>query len=135
MRLLVILFLSVISFFSCNSKKTTIKNHAATTTNTAKNDTIHIANKELDYEILIIEIGFDNWLITQPPKGFYGLTFLESKNRRFVTEYNNNVFKDKTRTLYEQEINYNPDINYGLEVNYLLYNYFIYFQQKYQQKL
>ncbi len=121
--------------FSCNSGKTTIKNDSDSKNKITKKDTIRIANDELEYEILIIEIGFDSWLETQPAMGHYGLSFLESKNRMFVLEYNNRVFKDRTRKLYEAEINYDSTVSYGLEVNYLLYNYFKYFQQKYKQKL
>ncbi len=37
--------------------------------------------------------------------------------------------------LYEMRIDYDPSIDYGYEVNYKLYNYFIYFQLTYKQKL
>lgn len=123
------------SLISCNSNKTTIKSETSDTSSSVSNDTIRIANDELEYEILILEPGFQSWLATQPPMGHYGIYHLESNNRRFVLEYNNRVINYKSRKLYEQEINYEPTVSYGLEVNYLLYNYFIYFQQKYKQKL
>jgi len=129
-----IIVISIV-FFSCNSGKTTIKGDTDSTTQVTKNDTIRIANDELDYEILIIEIGFDSWLATQPPMGHYGLSFLENRNRLYVLEYNNRVYNDRTRRIYEEEIYYDTTVQYGLEVNYLLYNYFKYFQQKYKQKL
>lgn len=129
-----ILVISLV-LFSCNSGKTTIKSDSDSKDQVTKTDTIRIANDELEYEILIIEIGFDNWLVTQPPMGHYGLSFLEGKNRRYVLEYNNRVYKDRSRKIYEAEINYDSTVSYGLEVNYLLYNYFEYFQQKYKQKL
>ncbi|MGO2102488.1 MAG: DUF6146 family protein, partial [Psychroflexus halocasei] len=34
-----------------------------------------------------------------------------------------------------QEIDYQPHIDYGYEVNYMLYHYFLFFEQKYNQKL
>lgn len=123
------------SLISCNSSKTTINNNSSGASSAVSNDTIRIANDELEYEIIIIELGFESWLATQPPMGYYGVYHLESKNRQFVLEYNNRVIQDRTRQLYEQEINYDTNIKYGLEVNYLLYNYFIYFQKKYKQKL
>lgn len=129
-----ILLISLI-LFSCNSGETTIKSSADSKNQASEKDTIRIANDALEYEIIIIEIGFENWLVTQPPKGHYGISFLENRNRRFVLEYNNRVYQDRSRRLYEQEINYDPTVRYGLEVNYLLYNYFEYFQQKYKQKL
>jgi len=129
-----ILFISLV-LFSCNSGSTTIKSDTEPSTQITKNDTIRIANDELEYEILIIEIGFDSWIETQPPMGHYGLNYLENKNRLYVLEYNNRVYRDRTRKLYEAEINYDSNVHYGLEVNYLLYNYFEYFQKKYKQKL
>lgn len=99
-------------------------------------DTVRIANDSIEYEIIIIEPGFNAWLITQPPKGYYGLNYLETKNRFYVVEYNNRVYSPSyDRNLYQQEINYDPSISYGLEVNYLLYNYFKYFEITYNQKL
>lgn len=103
----------------------------------SKKDTIRIANDSLEYEVIIIEPGFDSWLATAKPRSYYSLTFLENKNYFFVTEYNRRVL-DAYRynpNLYEMRINYDPNIHYGLEVNYLLYNYFIYFQNRYKQKL
>ena len=124
-----------VMIFSCNSGQTVIEEKSDATSQVSKNDTIRIANTELEYEILIIEIGFDSWLVTQPPMGHYGLSYLESRNRRYVLEYNDRVLRDRSRKLYEAEIYYDPTIHYGLEVNYLLYNYFEFFQQKYKQKL
>ncbi len=94
MRYFAFILVSVIIFYSCNSGRTTIKNNSSDTTLVSKNDTIHITNEELEYEIIIIEIGFDSWLVTQPPMGHYGLPYLESKNRLYVLEYNNRVHQD-----------------------------------------
>lgn len=103
-----------------------------------KNDTLRIANDELEYEIIIIENGFNTWLASSArPRGFYSLPYLENNNYRFVTEWNIRALQPQryNPNLYEMSIDYNANINYGYEVNYLLYNYFIYFQRKYQQKL
>lgn len=135
MKFLAFFLVLFVSFYSCKSGKTTIKGNSETTTQVVDTDTIRIANDALEYEIIIIEVGFDNWIATQPPMGHYGLSYLESRNRIYVIEYNNRVYQDRTRRLYEEEINYNPNVSYGLEVNYLLYNYFEYFQKKYKQKL
>lgn len=123
----------VLVFAGCESSKTTIdpnkKNIGVT------NDTIKITNDSLEYEIIIIEPGFQGFLATQPPRGYYGLTFLENKNRLFVTEYNNRAMfpLQFDFNLYPQTIDYEIGVKYGYEVNYMLYNYFIYFQQKYRQ--
>ncbi|MBL0685527.1 hypothetical protein JJQ60_18475 [Aquimarina mytili] len=101
-----------------------------------KNDTIRIANDSLEYEILIIEPGFNAWLVTQRPRGYYSETFLEIRNRQYVVEYNQRVSQPIRfdPNLYIQYINYEPHIHYGYEVNYLLYNYFLFFEQRYRQR-
>ncbi len=134
MKYLAVVLIVVISLYSCDSGKSTMngKNEVVT----VPNDTIRIANDELEYEIIIIEPGFDSWMVTQPPKGHYGISFLEGKNRNFVSVYNDRVRNSMkySTILYPQEINYDLGTHYGLEVNYMLYNYFVYFQQKYKQK-
>ncbi|SRX56003.1 DUF6146 family protein [Aequorivita sp. CIP111184] len=129
---LLILALSVL-IYSCGTGNSAMNDSSS---ETVKNDTIRIANDSLEYEILIIEPGFESWLISQPPRGFYGQSLLESKNRLFVSEYNNRVLQPArySRNLYTEQINYDSSVDYGYEVNYLLYNYFVYFQDKYNQK-
>lgn len=102
-----------------------------------KNDTIRIANDSLEYEIIIIEPGFNAWLASQRPRGYYNQNYLEQRNRIFVINYNQRVLSPFRfdPNLYPLQINYEMDVDYGYEVNYLLYNYFIYFQERYRQKL
>tara|TARA_R100001369_G_scaffold92827_1_gene140223 strand:- start:155 stop:577 length:423 start_codon:yes stop_codon:yes gene_type:complete len=131
-----IFFIAIsLAIYSCDSTKSTMKGE--TNTSMTENDTVRIANDSLEYEIIIIEPGFNSWLITQKPRGYYGLNYLENKNQFFVSEYNARVRNPQrySSNLYPQEINYSYNTDYGYEVNYLLYNYFVYFQQKYNQKL
>jgi hypothetical protein len=104
----------------------------------AEQDIVKIANEELEYEITIIEPGFNVWLQSiARPEGYYSQQFMENRNRLFVNEWNNRVLQP-TRfnpNLYELQIDYSPNIDYGYEVNYKLYNYFIYFQLQYRQRL
>jgi hypothetical protein len=121
------------SLISCSAQS----DKAITDKAIVKKDTIRIANDSLEYEVIIIEPGFDAWLATAKPRNFYSLTYLETRNYLFVTEFNRRVL-DHNRynpNLYEMRIDYQTHIHYGLEVNYLLYNYFVYFQQRYRQKL
>ncbi|PVW13848.1 DUF6146 family protein [Marixanthomonas spongiae] len=131
-----ILFIIAVSLavYSCDSTKSAMKGDKISAT---ENDTIRIANDSLEYEIIIIEPGFNSWLVTQPSRGYYGLNYLENKNRFFVSEFNARVRNPQrySPSLYPQEINYNFNTDYGYEVNYLLYNYFVYFQEKYNQHL
>lgn len=126
-----LLVLIIISCATTQVKKETAKNVVKA------GDTIRIANDSLEYEIIIIEPGFNQWLVGQPPRGFYEQFWLENRNILSVTEYNNRVI-DPLRfdgNLYFQQIDYSRGIDYGYEVNYLLYNWFEFFQERYNQKL
>ncbi len=101
-------------------------------------DTVEISDSESNYEIIIIEPGFNVWLLTiARPEGYYSQSFLENRNRVLVIEWNNRVLNSLQYDpqLYELQIDYDPMVDYGYEVNYKLYNYFIYFQRKYNQRL
>lgn len=121
---------------SCTSNKTSIttpKKLSATS-----NDTIKIANKDIEYEVIIIDPGFNTWLNSLAyPRGFYDQSYLENKNRLYINEWNNRYSQPQryNRDLYEMSIDYDSNINYGYEVNYLIYNYMVYFQNNYRQKL
>ncbi|WP_310991806.1 DUF6146 family protein [Aequorivita marina] len=132
MKKLILLFSICIAIYSCGSSTTM---NGSSGSDVIKNDTIRIGNESLDYEIIIIEPGFDSWLVSQPPRGHYGQSLLEAKNQIFVAEFNNRVLNPGTysKKLYGEQINYDPTVDYGYEVNYLLYNYFVYFQEKYDQ--
>jgi len=100
-------------------------------------DKIIIENKELEYEIIIIEQGFNSWLVTQKPMSYYSQSTLEIKNQFYVVSWNQRVLQPfkSSPNLYEMRIDYDSHVDYGLEVNYKLFMYFTYFQQKYKQKL
>ncbi|MFC4477695.1 DUF6146 family protein [Flavobacterium chungangensis] len=121
---------------------TASQNIASTDTSSASNkkvnDTVRIANDSLEYEVIIIDNGFSTWLASRAyPRNYYSLQYLENKNYLYVTEWNNRVLQPQRYSprLYEMSIDYRPDIHYGYEVNYLIYNYMIYFQNTYKQKL
>ena len=123
--------------FGCKTSSKGFKKETAQL-NLKDNDTVRIANDEVEYEIIIIEPGFNFWLDSQAkPRGYYSENYLESKNLLFVTAWNNRVLDPQRfdTKLYELQINYEQSVNYGYEVNYMLYNYFIYFQNKYKQRL
>lgn len=101
-----------------------------------KGDTVKIENDSVDYEITIFEPGFRSFLATQQPRGYYSQSFLEQHNRRYVVTYNGRVLSSRwSRDLYTVQIDYEQRVDYGYEVNYLLYNYFVYFMEKYNQRL
>lgn len=106
--------------------------------NQKEGDTISISSDETEYEIIIIEPGFNTWLQSiARPAGYYSQSFLENRNQILVINWNQRVLQPSqfNPNLYELQINYDPNIDYGYEVNYKLYNYFIFFQRKYRQRL
>jgi len=119
--------------YSCGSGRD-IKSSSASAT---ANDTVRIANDSLQYEIIIIEPGFNLFINSlAKPKGYYSQFYLETKNQILVQEYNSRV-RNPLRynpNLYVQEINYDTFVNYGYEVNYMLYNYFVYLSHEYNQR-
>ncbi|MFD2550941.1 DUF6146 family protein [Bizionia sediminis] len=102
-----------------------------------KQDTIKITNTELEYEVIIVDTGFETWMASRAkPRSFYTQSFLEARNSDYVTEWNSRVTASNYSTnLYQMPIDYNPGTDYGFEVNYILYHYFVFFQEKYKQQL
>lgn len=130
--------LFIMASISCKSAKTFDLNSNEKEQAQKYSDTVTIKSDVVEYEITIIEPGFNFWLnSTAQPKGFYGKNYLETRNRLMVQEWNLRVMQPQRfdPNLYELQINYYSDIDYGYDLNYQLYNYFIYFQIKYKQQL
>lgn len=136
MKKLLTVIVLIITIYGCSSSKQVNQKKELTSTN-EKQDTIRIVNEELEYEIIILDVGFDSWLVTQKPMSYYSNQTLRVKNIFYVSEWNQRVSQPfrYNSDLYQQTIDYSPNIDYGLEVNYLLYQYFQFFQKKYKQRL
>lgn len=139
---IVILLVVFFAIFSCKTQNSTATAEANTKPDTSTgsavtNDTVRIANDELEYEVIIIDPGFPKWLATRArPRSYYSQEHLETKNRFWVTEWNIRAMQpQRYGDLYLMQIDYQNNINYGYEVNYLLYNYLVYFQITNKQRL
>jgi hypothetical protein len=135
MKLLKSIFylLSILLFLACGSYS-----NITSTNTTIKEDPVVIANKALEYEIIIIDIGFTLYLNSvAKPMNYYSQTYLQSKNRIYVANWNNRARNPQqyNNSIYENIIDYEPNVDYGLEVNYKLYWYFKFAEQKYKMKL
>lgn len=121
LRYLIILG-SVALFYQCKSTKST---------------SVQVAETEEKHELIVLDINFNSWLVLRPSIDMYSLSYLKTKNATFVAEYNNRVINrfNYSADLYPQRIEYSTTENYGKELEYTLYNYFIYFQEKYNQRL
>lgn len=135
MKNLIYIFILGLFIYSCRATKErdfTKKEITATA-----NDTVRIANDSLEYEIIVIEPGFNLFINSiARPRGYYSQSYLESKNKFLVQEYNNRVLQpfNYNPNLYIQQINYDNFVDYGYEVNYMLYNYFVFFSREYNQR-
>ncbi len=126
--------------FSCTAQKEAldISSEEQAVFNSNDEHEVEIKDDETEYEIIIIEPGFYTWLKSiAKPEGYYSQSFLENRNAIMVITWNQRAMQplQYNPNLYEMQINYDQNIDYGYEVNYKLYNYFIYFQRKYKQRL
>lgn len=117
-----ILIGSATIFFQCSSSNTA---------------SIQVAESEEKHELIVIDSGFNSWLATQPSIEMYSHAYLKTKNVTFVAEYNSRVNNRQYygNDLYPQRIEYSSTEVYDKELDYTLYNYFMYFQEKYNQRL
>ncbi|OUS00911.1 hypothetical protein A9Q86_09175 [Flavobacteriales bacterium 33_180_T64] len=135
-RQLIYLLLPALLLFNCGSTNSISENTAQT--DVAEEDIVKITSEKAEYEIVIIEPGFNTWLAsTARPQGYYSQSYMESRNRIFVQAWNSRVLQVNRYdpNLYEMQIDYRTNIDYGYDLNYKLYNYFIYFQLTHNQKL
>lgn len=103
-----------------------------------KEEPVVIANDSLEYQIIIMDVGFTAYLnSTAFPPGYYSQTYLENRNKIFVTNWNIRA-QNPSRfnpNIYENIIDYQATVDYGYDVNYKLFNYFLFAQRKYNMSL
>lgn len=137
MKKFILIAICISTMISCHFDKNAVAKEKSDFSK-KNSDTLRIANDSLEYEVIIIEPGFQGWLASQArPRGYYSESYLENRNQIYCTEWNNRVLQPQQYNvrLYEMQIDYNPSLHYGYEVNYLIYNYFIFFQITYKQAL
>ena len=136
MKSIVVLLFAVFSILvACNSSKTQKKFDDKPK---LESDTIRISNKEIEYDVIIIDGGFASWFNTYArPRSLYTQSYLEARNRVWVLEWNRRAMlpSQYNPNLYEMTINYETNVDYGHEVNYMIYNYLVYFQLTKKQQL
>lgn len=129
-KIIGVLILSVV-VYACSSSP--LKNGT-----NKKEEPVVIANDSLEYEVTIMDIGFNYYLASQAkPVGYYTQSYLENWNNIYVTNWNIRA-RNPTRydqNIYENIIAYSPNTDYGMDVNYKLFNYFQFAQQKYNMRL
>ncbi len=125
--------LSITLFIACGSYSNTTSK-----TTVVKEDPVVIANKALEYEIIIIDLGFTSYLNSiARPMSYHSQTYLQNKNRIYIAVWNSRAQNSQkyNSSIYENVIEYETNVDYGLEVNYKLYWYFKFAEQKYKMRL
>lgn len=100
-----------------------------------KLETDTIESDSVEYDLIIMELGYDSYLISQPPMSFYTVSYYKQWNNRYVMEWNNRYRIGPKQEIYDSEIYYDYRVDYGIELEYKLYNFFQFFEKKYNVKL
>ncbi len=144
-KVCLLIFLSFLIFNCSNTKSVSVsksennknivsENKIDTGTSKVTSEQITISNQEHDFEVIIFDIGFDSWLVTNAkPRGYYDLAYLQAKNTTWVNVWNSRKIAGFFG--YDYTIDYQSNVDYGYEVNYMLYNYFEYWQEMNKVKL
>ena len=94
------------------------------------------SNDSVEYELIVMDPGYESFLLMQKSMEFYSQSYYESWNQRYVTEWNYRHSQPlRYGDMYETYIDYSPHIDYGPELNYKLYYYFQFFEKKHGVKL
>ena len=115
-RSIVLLFSGLLILVACNASQNKKKIEEKSK---LESDTIRIANKEIEYEVLIIDVGFSSWFNSNAkPRNYYSQSYLESRNRVWVLEWNRRAMLSSqyNQNLYEMTINYETNINFSYNV-------------------
>lgn len=113
--------------WSCSSVKETSKSSARLVANSPDST---------EYELIIIDIGFDNWyLLNYSPAKDYTNEYYRSRNLVGVINWNGYYREAKYTRVIDSYIDYQPNIDYGIEVNRKLYWYFKYIAETYKINL
>ncbi len=97
-----------------------------------KADTIvlDLSNDSTEYQLIIIDIGFESWLVTQKPISFYSNEHYRMWNLRYASEWNSLYNTGRYPEYVESYVDYRAGVDYGVDLNYKLYYYFKYFEEK-----
>lgn len=126
MKNFIYIMLILVTAFGCSTSNMQEKKFSKKG-NLTTNDTVKIVNEEINYEIIIIDPGFNSWYVSYAkPRNYYSQNYLETRNRDWVIGWNNKFYQGSR--LIDISIDYQNNINYGYEVNYMLFNYLTYFQ-------
>ena len=86
---------------------------------------IDITQNEEEYELIVLDPGFDTWFATTwSPSKDRSQAYYSSWNQQYVTEWNYKATRPHTSNFFDNLIQYDTTIDYGIEVERKLYYYF-----------
>ena len=127
MKKLLFLLAFAAVLFACNSQKKVV------TGEVKEKVEITADNDSTEYELVVMDPGYESFLITQPyPKNYYSNNYYRNWNYQYVTEWNYRYDNpNRYGDFYETRIDYDPNIDYGIDLNYRLYQYFQFIRKEY----
>lgn len=99
------------------------------------NGTIVIKTKSsyeyTEYDLAVLDLGYESFLAMQPAAATYSLDYLENKNRQYVSVWNQRVLSGNP-DIYEMPIDYEDKTYYGLDFEYKLFMFFKFMEDKHK---
>lgn len=119
MKQIAFLIIAVIVIYGCSTQ--------SVLTNT--NDQLTAIEDSTEYELLILDIGFESWFATRNLiSNAHSNTYYKNWNQIYVNEWNQ--LHMQGHPYFENYIDYTPFEDYGFDINYKLYNYFQFVEDK-----
>lgn len=81
-----------------------------------------------EFELIVLDIGYDNFLKMQPPARTFTLNYLQNRNQRYVSVWNQRTLTNPE--IYDMAIDYDSQTFYGLEFEHKLYMFFKFMEKK-----
>lgn len=89
-----------------------------------------------EWDLQVIDTQYDYFLnAIAKPASQYSESYLKTKNRFLVSEWNSYYYSGRYPNIIESSIDYDPNENYGLNFEYKLYQVFAYVKWKYGLKM
>lgn len=93
-------------------------------------------NKDGEWELVVMDDRFDYFMAAvAKSENFYEESYLKSRNRLLVSEWNGLYYSGRYRGIIDSAIDYDPLENYGKAFEYKLYQVFAYIQWRYNLRL
>jgi hypothetical protein len=127
MKYSVIILFAFLTLAACSSYSSF--NQPESITEEKDNTELAEVQDSTEYELLILDIGFESWFATRNmPSTAHSDNYYKNWNHRYVIEWN--IKYNQGHPYFENYIHYDPFEDYGFDLNYKLYHYFQFVEEK-----